>query len=345
MKTTTAVDLLWQHQADLVRSFLNLQPRAIKLCAEVAYILEELVKASHLEYSSVTHRAKTLDSFCEKITRKNIKEPFKEITDFAGARIVYLYNSDLPKIESLIENEFEIVEKINKTDTAGADRFGYGALHYLVKLGNNALGARYNNIKDLVCEIQVRTILQDAWAIVAHHLSYKQEADVPLTLRRKLNALSGLFSTADDQFNLINIERENYITESNQQAKDNSPAFLKQEINLDNLSAYIQWRLPDRIHKSTQELVYLLEEMKKFGYHKINQLEKVVNATYDAFVLFEKESAHKYMSKQKDYKFYAVGVIRTILALADDNYLKNMNFSLQYVNDLKAYRQHIKPIN
>jgi ppGpp synthetase/RelA/SpoT-type nucleotidyltranferase len=59
---------------------------------------------------------------------------------------------------------------------------------------------RYDDLKKLVCEIQVRTVLQDAWAIIDHHLSYKQESDVPKILRRKLNSLAGLVETAHDQF-------------------------------------------------------------------------------------------------------------------------------------------------
>ena len=117
----------------------------------VAYILEKTVKASALEYSAITFRAKTIDSFCVKALRKKYSDPLDEITDFAGVRIVYLYNSDGPKLETLIEREFEIIEKINKIDKNLPDRFGYGALHYLVRLNKKLTGARYDELKDLIC--------------------------------------------------------------------------------------------------------------------------------------------------------------------------------------------------
>ena len=46
------------------------------------------------------------------------------------------------------------------------ERFGYGALHYVVKVKKLHAGARYDDLKKLCCEIQTQTILQDAWAVV-----------------------------------------------------------------------------------------------------------------------------------------------------------------------------------
>src|ERR1017187_5491104 len=246
MDMAAALDQFWTQRADEVRAFLERQPKYQKLSEEVAYVLERAIRNKGVEFASIGSRAKTLSSFCEKVVRKGYKKPSDEITDSAGVRVVYLYESDRKRIETLIEKEFTIVEKVDKADKTDTERFGYGALHYLVKLGKKSSGARYDDLKDLVCEIQVRTILQDAWAIVAHHLSYKQESDVPVELRRKLNALSGLFETADDQFNRLRVEREAYAEEVKKQIVEKELEFLKHDINLDNLMAYLSGRLPDR---------------------------------------------------------------------------------------------------
>jgi hypothetical protein len=52
----------------------------------------------------------------------------------------------------------------------------------------------------LKAEIQIRTVLQHAWAAISHKLQYKREDDVPAPLRRKLFRLSALFELADDEF-------------------------------------------------------------------------------------------------------------------------------------------------
>lgn len=196
-----------------------------------------------MEFSTINYRAKTLNSFLEKIQRKTYDNPFDEITDFAGVRIVYLYQTDLEKIEEIIKKEFVIVEKIDKLNDKGSDKFGYGAIHYIVKIGENSLGARYDDLKNLTCEIQVKTVLQDAWSIIDHHLVYKRESEIPKSLRRKLNSLAGLFDTADNQFDLIKKERELYlknITNSSQ-----TLTFLDNELNLDTFIAYLIWKFPE----------------------------------------------------------------------------------------------------
>src|SRR2546430_16718258 len=223
----------WSEYPDVVRDFVELRPQYEQLWSEVAYILDKRMKDHGIEFSAITGRAKTLKSFAEKLFRKNYATP-EDITDLAGVRVVYLYKNDRSGIEKLIEGEFKVIEKVDKVDEQEADRFGYGALHYLVHLGRKSSGARYDDLKGLVCEIQVRTVLQDAWAIIAHHLSYKQESDIPKELLRKLNALSGLFSTADDQFDVIREERLAYVTEVHNLARTRN-AFLDQELNLDTL--------------------------------------------------------------------------------------------------------------
>jgi len=105
-----------------------------------------------------------------------------------------------------------VVKEEDKSGLSDPGLFGYNALQHLVKLSNKVSGARYDDLKELVCEIQVQTILQDVWAIVDRHLRYKNESAVPDILKRKLNALEGLFETANDQFDKINIERLRYRT-------------------------------------------------------------------------------------------------------------------------------------
>ncbi|HEY0083643.1 MAG TPA: hypothetical protein VGB61_12695, partial [Pyrinomonadaceae bacterium] len=235
---TDELSRIWDENPQIIRAFIEKHPQYEHLCNEVAYILSKRMKESGVQYSAITSRAKTLKSFAEKLTRKHYDEPLNDVTDLAGVRLVFLYRSDRPTIEKIIESDFDVVEKIDKVEAQEADRFGYGALHYLVRLGRKLSGARYEDLKGMICEIQVRTVLQDAWAIIDHHLSYKQESDVPKFLRRKLNSLSGLFETADDQFDRVRDDREEYIKTIKGQLRGKDFP-VDQEMNLDTFSEYV----------------------------------------------------------------------------------------------------------
>src|SRR5215203_4503052 len=107
------IERLWKENTEAVKRFIDRQPDYEKLCAEVAYILNRELNKREIEFSTITYRAKTLDSFLEKIQRKSYNDPFAEITDFAGVRVVCLYIDDLPKLESVVDEHFELVEKID----------------------------------------------------------------------------------------------------------------------------------------------------------------------------------------------------------------------------------------
>ena len=107
---------VWNSSPGLVIQFINLQSDYEQLCTEVAYILKKKLQERAIEISNITWRAKKLDSFINKIQRKNYIDPFSEVTDFAGVRVVCLYRDDVDKIENVIDKEFKIIETVNKYD-------------------------------------------------------------------------------------------------------------------------------------------------------------------------------------------------------------------------------------
>ena len=320
-----AVGRVWSTQATVVRDFVEQRPKYVNLCEEVAYILRKRLKQKRIQVATVTSRAKSIHSFCEKITRKSYDDPLTEMTDLAGVRIVYLYKNDKPAIDNLIEQEFEVIEKVDKMEEKEADRFGYGALHYLVHLGTASSGARYEDLRKLTCEIQAGTVLQDAWAIIAHHLSYKQESAVPKSLRRKLNSLSGLFETADDQFDRLREEREAYVTGIMAKVS-NKEQFLRRDIDLDILTQYLSTRFPDRGEVESQTASELLGDLQEAGYNRLAQLDEALTRSEKAFLAFEK--SHPPGSKKKVAKppsYGPIGCTRISLSIMDDAFLEVRN--------------------
>lgn len=196
-------------------------------------------------------------------------------------------------IEKIIESEFNILEKVDKVEEQDANRFGYGALHYLVKLGKNTSGARYDDLKEFICEIQVRTVLQDAWAIIAHHLSYKKESDVPGVLRRKLNSLAGLFETADDQFDRIREKRDKYRQAVVKKLKIHRTR-LRESANIDSLTELLKLQYPDlKIETRKGQLEHVLCRANKYGYFSLEDVRSLLKRTDEARDYFAKECPRK----------------------------------------------------
>lgn len=271
----------WEENPLIIKQFIDQRGSYLELCSEISHIVSKHLLASGLKIASITSRAKELDSFIEKLERKEYSDPFVEITDFAGVRVVYLYKSERTAIEEIIEKSFHVIEKVNKVEEQENDKFGYGALHYLVKLNDTSSGARYDGLKKLVCEIQVKTILQDAWALVAHNMSYKKESDVPKELIRKLNSLSGLFETADDYFDFIRADRDAYLR-SIEKKVIKRQQIIAEELNLDTFQRYVTLTFPDKKdHASDSTVSRVLGKLLGFGYNSFEKINELLDATKD----------------------------------------------------------------
>ncbi len=300
-----------------------------ELVDEVLYTLRKMFQGSDVKIHSLTSREgkiKNFESFLGKVIRKEIIfNPFDLIEDIAGVRIICLYRKDLFKLQSMIAQEFEIV-KIDTSRTRTEAPFGYASDHYIVKLSKNCKGPRYDNIKDLKCEIQVRTILMDAWATVSHHLDYKQEIDIPSELRADFNGLSGLFYVADTHFELF----KKGATESREKLKKTAQIGelnLDLEINLDTLLAYLQWKFPERKIKNTESGI--IQELSKFGYHKLFDLDEKIKLVLP----YIKEIECKDFGQQIwEPHWSSDGLVRVILDITDKKYGKRWE---RYRNSVK----------
>lgn len=317
---------IWDEKPEVIRSFIEIRPQYEQLCSEINYILTKRMKDSGIEYSAITNRAKTLKSFAEKLSRKHYDKPFKEVSDIAGVRLVYLYKNDFPAIEKIIKTELEVLEKVDKVAQQDTDKFGYGAIHYLVNLGRKSSGARYDDLKGLVCEIQVRTVLQDAWAIIDHHLSYKHESDVPKVLKRKVNCLSGLFETADDQFDQVRTEREEY-KKTVRSKRSNTGIFLDQDINLDTLFEFMKWKFPDMKTDINNKSSSLLTVLIGFGFAKLSDLNNLLDRT---------EKARETMNTEKKPN-HAVGQVARAMALDQPTFRDDAGWN---ENDRKLFKKY-----
>lgn len=170
-------------------------------------LLRQLLESKHVAIHSITSRTKTRESLIKKITQKSDSYArIEDITDVAGLRIITYFADNTQDIARIIETEF-LIDKERSIDKGAAldpDRFGYSSIHYIVSLSDSRMALpEWATFTGLKAEIQIRSILQHAWAEIQHDLGYKNSREVPATIRRQFARLAGLLEVADSEFTQI----------------------------------------------------------------------------------------------------------------------------------------------
>jgi len=274
---------------------------------EIIFILRRAILERGIKIHDIESRVKTWESIIAKAKRKNIENHFVEINDIVGARVICLFRSDIKLLMSLVEENFNVLEVDNKIEDT-ADSFGYLSVHYIAQIPATYTGPRYDNIRSDKFEIQLRTIAMHSWAVISHYLEYKGDWDVPVQLKRSLNALSGLFYVADDQFEQFYAARE--------QSKLYMQQHQSGEINLDSLTTYLRSKFPDRDDVDIRAHSELVEEIKQAGYRSLSELGRDLDLAKVAFEKYEQNNP-----PTEDPKYNAVGVARLSLSIASPKFL------------------------
>lgn len=287
-----------------------------RLREESLFTLREEIGNTEIKIHSIPSRIKTLDSFQKKVNLYRIEEPFKTINDIIGLRVICLFLTDIEKIGDIIEKTFELIKKDDKIDNSKFASFGYLSVHYIVKLGKEFSGTRYNNISDIPFEVQVRTIAMDAWANISHYLEYKTDKDIPEELKRDFYALSGMFYVADKHFQMFFEQRQEkteeiaQVFEKGQQENINS-----QPINLDTLKAFMREKFSD--YEASDDISDLVENATNAGLKTIGEINSLVEKN--------KAGAEKFIIKVGGLKLEDVSdfmLCRTVLYLSSYDFFR-----------------------
>lgn len=203
-------------------------------------LIEILIKEKNIIVHDVQARVKEKQSLEKKIIKKDEKyNDLKDITDIVGVRIITYFNEDVDILAKMIEQEFK-VDKENSIDKriTDPDRFGYASLHYVVEFREDRLNfIEYKDFNNIKFEIQIRSILQHAWAEIEHDLGYKTKNELPKDIRRDFSRISSLLEIADNEFFRIKNYLEEYEKEIEQKIENDA---LDVEIDKISLKEYME---------------------------------------------------------------------------------------------------------
>ena len=287
-----------------------------RFAQDVKFLLGRIIQEEGIICNAITSRLKERDSLIKKVDIKSGKyRSLSDITDIAGIRIITYYADDVDRIAGLVEKEFSIDKEntIDKRMSLEPDRFGYCSVHYVVSINQERLRLKeYSAYDGLKCEIQIRTVLQHAWAEIEHDLGYKSEVAVPQDIRRNFSRLAGLLEIADKEFLEIREKLSAYKVEVVEKIKEKE--FLDTDIDAVSLDVLIS---------SNKSLLEINEEIGKAFNAVIceqNDDLQYIEHTIAELRWFDVNSLKQFLQFVEKNKKFAIEIARAISLNSEKNY-------------------------
>lgn len=304
-----------QKMKDVEQWYDNNKALYERFSIEIEEIITKILNSKNIHYQSISHRLKERESYLNKCADEKYINPIKQITDVSGIRIIAYTNHDVSSICQVLQDEFLIDEDNSgdKADMLEINKVGYLSVHYILQLKENRTNLlEYKIFKDLKCEVQVRTLLQHAWAEIEHDRNYKFTGVLPDEIKRRFYLVAGVLEMMDCEFDRLSKEIDEYAKNMKKDvlkgnystiginSKSVEQYVLKKFEGASNISACINGEIvPERV----------IDELKGFGYQTIQEIEDDFNHYGDIWGNVETTY---------------IGTLRTLMIIKDcDKYFKD----------------------
>ena len=188
------------------RQILNPYELAVK---ELKIKFEHLIKEHHAKgfYSSielVQGRVKTISSILDKCQKKGISidDVTTKIEDIAGIRIICQFVEDIERVVELLHKRSDIRIKTEKDYVKEPKDSGYRSYHMIVWYTVETM----DGPKEIMVEIQIRTMAMNFWATVEHSLQYKYKMHIPKEIEDRLLKSAEAIVVLDKEMSQVRLE-------------------------------------------------------------------------------------------------------------------------------------------
>jgi predicted RNase H-like nuclease/ppGpp synthetase/RelA/SpoT-type nucleotidyltranferase len=310
-----------QVQQSLVRSavqrYASLQPELGAVTERYVALVTSLLDDAGINYLSVTGRAKSVASFAAKADRSVdgrpvYSDPLEEITDQIGVRVITYLHSDVTAVAHLLADQLEVLDDRDMgQETARQGRFGYASRHLLVRLDGGRSVPVYESLRQRRAQVQIRTVLQHAWAEFEHAIRYKgtvPEEHVP-DLDRRFTLAAGLLELADREFSQISDRLRTSLRDQRPEPDASDP-----RISTEELATFLGTTYPDAGWSRPDHYGWVSGLLLELGITSLDELAAVLASVDSAAI-------HAHMGYR-----YPSGAVRrlddALLAVYGDRYLE-----------------------
>ncbi len=195
-----------------VQEYARRRPALVEAGRGFVELVTSVLDEAGINYLSVTGRTKSVASFAEKAERwvggaAAYPDPLHDVTDQLGVRVITYVRGDVAAVADLLDDQVVVKDDRDMgLATAQQGRFGYASRHLLIGLdAARESHPHWAPLRGLVAQVQVRTVLQHAWAEFEHEARYKGSvpAEHASDLDRRFTLAAGLLELADQEFSTI----------------------------------------------------------------------------------------------------------------------------------------------
>ena len=158
----------------------------------------------HSPIEFVTGRVKPIASILDKAQKKNIPldQLEEQMQDIAGLRMMCQFVDDIQTVVELLRkrNDFTIVEE--RDYITQKKESGYRSYHVVIRYPVQMIYGE----KNILVEIQIRTLAMNFWATIEHSLNYKYSGKFPEDIRQRLQRAAEAAYLLDEEMSKIRFE-------------------------------------------------------------------------------------------------------------------------------------------
>ena len=224
---------------DPVRAYATSHPDLVQAGEEALALVTGILDDAGINYLSVTGRTKTVASFAEKVVRQQdgrplYTDPLTQITDTIGVRVITYVHSDVAAVADLLHDQVVVHDDRDMgRETAQEGRFGYASRHLQIGLDAVREGqSSYAHLAGRAAQVQIRTVLQHAWAEFEHDIRYKGQIpeEHARDFDRRFTLAAGLLELADQEFSTIRDTLRSVPSEAVPAGVDDDPRIDAREL-------------------------------------------------------------------------------------------------------------------
>ena len=177
-----------------------------EFAARIRNLIQDLVELEGVEFYAIEGWAEKPAELLRILS--TLEEKDLTGVDLVRVRVLLRFPEDVLKVEALIKSEFEIdaSRSVPSSQLEDPFRFGYPAVVYIIALSDTRSRLReWAKYKTLSFRLELRTILQEAWATIFPRVNQTVGSISEKKLTRQLVRLSSLLEEADEGF--LNLRR------------------------------------------------------------------------------------------------------------------------------------------